>query len=91
MAGDASLEAWAIVVRKAGKSAEDFPEDFGIGPSEIVTSIMQPGPWRSVKPQRVPLQARRYLARRADCFSTEFCSSSWHNRKSSETFEKKGV
>jgi hypothetical protein len=49
VAGDASLEAWAIVVRKAGKSADDFPEDFGLGPSEIVTSIMQPGPWRSVK------------------------------------------
>ena len=49
VAGDASLEAWAIVVRKAGKSAEDFPDDCGLGPSEIVTSIMQPGSWRSVK------------------------------------------
>ena len=49
VARDASLEAWAIVVRKAGQFGNAFPEDTRLCSSEITRGLMRARPWRPVR------------------------------------------
>ena len=61
IAGDASLEAWAIVVRKAGQFGDAFPEDTGLCSSEITRSLMRPGQWRPVRRRAFRQRLERIL------------------------------
>ena len=49
IAGDSSLEAWAIVMRKSGQFGNSFPPGSGLNSSEIVRGLMRGEQWRTMR------------------------------------------